>query len=85
MSSHPSTCITPPALAKRWASAPETVLALIASGDLEAFDARRPGSSRPRWRITPEAVAEFQRRRSGKSRPKPARRRRKDPNVTEFF
>lgn len=81
----PGKCFTPPALAKHWGSTPETILALIASGDLEAFDARRPGSSRPRWRIEPDAVEDFKRRRSTKPASKPVRRRRKDPNITEFF
>ena len=36
------------------------VMSLIAAGELAASDERRPGSKRPMYRITPEAIASWQ-------------------------
>lgn len=55
------------------------VLSWIKSGELEAFDVRRPGSKRASWRISSEAFECFKQKRSN-ARPgrddKPTRRRR---------
>lgn len=62
---NPTTCWTPPQVARRWGVKPERVLSLIRAGRLRAFVlpvvTHRPGAqSRPRFRITPEAVADFE-------------------------
>lgn len=65
---------TPPEVAKRLGVSPDTVRGWIASGALKAVNVAGPGK-RPSHRISPEALAEFERRRA----PEPAvvRRRRK--------
>ena len=70
-----ATALTPPKLAKEWACKPEKIITFINSGELRAFDVSlNPGTGRPRWRITPEAIAEFEVRRSAV---KPAAKRRR--------
>lgn len=54
-------CYTPPELAKKWRMTPEKIINLIRSGKLSGFDSSiNPGFGRPRFLITPEAVAEFE-------------------------
>ena len=58
------TYLSPPKLARRWGKKPQAVLALIKSGELRALDLRAAGAKVPRWRISPEALAEFEAKRS---------------------
>ncbi len=60
--------LTPPAVAKKYAVNVHRVLAWIAKGDLAAVNVG--DGSRPRWRIMPEALAEFERRRRRNRRPR---------------
>ena len=80
----PSGYSTPPELAKRWRIKSERVLAMIRRGELRAFDVSEPGSSRPRFRISPDAVIEYENRHAPTAPSKPSRRRR-DSTVTEYF
>ena len=69
--------LTPPAIARRYGVKPDKILAWIASGELAAINvAERPGG-RPRWRISPEAIAAFERRRSSRPAASPTTKRRK--------
>lgn len=61
-----------------------TVKRLIATGDLEAFNAA-PKDSRRLVRITPEAIDRFISRRSGKPKTKAQPRRSSTEGVIEFF
>ena len=79
-----SACLTPPDLAKRWHCTPETVIGAIRRGELRAFNLAGPGCSRPRWRIPPEAITEFELRRSAVVPVKPVKRTRRDSTVKEF-
>jgi hypothetical protein len=72
-------------VAERLAVDVECVLALIAAGTLTAIDVRRPGSKRPRWRITAEALADFETARTNRPTPPPARRQRRPQHVTTYF
>ena len=64
-------------LAKRWKVGIDQVLHLIASGKLIAIDMRNEGSKRPRWRISPAAVAAYEKPRASKApAPKGPRRRK---------
>ena len=69
------TFISPPALAKRYGVKPAKVLAWIASGELVAINTAERSTGRPRWQISPEAIADFERRRSSRPPTKPTRRR----------
>ena len=71
-----SNTYSPSDLAARYACKPETICAMIARGDLAAFDIGL-GTVRPRWRITQEAVDRFETARAAKSAPAAARRRRR--------
>ena len=52
-------------VAKRYTVGAHTVLAWIRNGDLKAIDVSRVGSmGRPRYKITEQALAEFEKRRS---------------------
>jgi len=78
--------VTPPALARHYGVSPDKIVGWINSGELAAINVAAKPNGRPRWRITAEAVIEFEQRRSSKPPITPTRRRRrKDPNVIEFF
>ena len=77
---------TPPQLATRLGVKPETIIRFIRRGELRAFDVSgRPGIGRPRFRIAVDAVIEFENKRSPATAARPARRRRKDPAIIEYF
>ena len=73
------TAQTPKQVSPRFVVKVDVVLAWIAAGELIATNVARPGSQRPRCRITEEAIEDFERRRSSRpqQKPKPAARRRK--------
>ncbi|RIK73292.1 MAG: hypothetical protein DCC68_25165 [Planctomycetota bacterium] len=68
--------LTPPEVAKRLGVSPETVIGWIRSGELKAANVGK-GKKRARYRIEPDALAEFQQRRSNAPENPPQRRRRK--------
>jgi hypothetical protein len=55
---------TPPEVARRYRVATKKVLAWIRKGELRALNLANRGCSRPRYSITPEALAEFERART---------------------
>lgn len=76
---------TPPELARRWRIKPDRIIRMIRRGELRAFNIAEPSSSRPRYRIPPDAIVEFENRRSGAETPKPRRRRRQPADVVQYF
>jgi excisionase family DNA binding protein len=69
--------LTPPQAAKQLGVSPETVIGWIRSGELKAANVGK-GKKRPRYRIEPEALAEFQRKKMPEVTPtQPVKRRRK--------
>ena len=77
---------TPPQLGKRWGIKPERVIAMIRSGELRGFDiSKTPGVGRPRYRVTPDAIIEFEQKRSGAVTRRATRRRKTQDNVIQFF
>jgi hypothetical protein len=78
---------TPNQLARRLGISIHSILALIKSGELRAVNWARVGSTRPRWRITPGALADFEARRSSKPTPPTERKKKpkKDPSFVEYY
>ncbi|MBN2291804.1 MAG: helix-turn-helix domain-containing protein [Pirellulales bacterium] len=77
---------SPKELAERYEVATDKVIAWIRSGELSAFDVgSKPGSQRPRYRISENAIESFEIARSIQPPTPRTRRRRRDPNVKEFF
>jgi len=76
---------SPPQVAEIMGVKPAKVIELIRAGLLPAYDVRSPTSSRPRYRITPEALTIFRNRRAAGPKAKAPRRRRKDETTIEFF
>ena len=77
---------TPPEVAKRYGVDPSRVITWIRNGELRAIDVSRRGAKRPRFRIDPSALLEFEAKRSATSSPKPTRRKRNHTaGVIEFF
>jgi Helix-turn-helix domain len=70
--------MTPPAIAKRLGIKPSKVLAWIRRGELLAINVVDRLGGRPRWRISPAALAEFERMRQAVPEVRGTRRRRKD-------
>lgn len=74
--------ITPPQLAKRYGCDPTKIIRAIERGDLAAINLAEPGTVRPRYRITPEAIAAFERSKmrhppAAAEQPAPRRPKRK--------
>lgn len=76
-------CYTPPEVGKLLKIAPESVIAMVRRGELLGFDVASPGSSRPRFRITEAALADFVARREIKTPPPTVRRKRKPAAVSD--
>lgn len=79
--------VTPRQLARHWGIHIDKVLAFIRSGTLAAFNVASPQSSRPRYRISDEAVQAFELERAAypsavKNEPPHSRRRRRRPSTT---
>ena len=55
-----ATYLTPPQLAEIYGVKPAKILAWISSGELAALNLAARGTSRPRYRISPEAIAQFE-------------------------
>lgn len=81
--------LTPPELATLWKCTPETIVSHIKAGRLRAFTLSPPGSRRPRWRIPPDAIVEFESRQAARppvtQQPKVRRSQRRDPGYVEYF
>jgi hypothetical protein len=81
--------LSPKEVAERHRVAPRKICRFIESGELVAINiASRLNGEKPRWRITPEALADFERRRSSSATAptkQPARRRRNESAVIQFF
>jgi hypothetical protein len=77
---------TPADLAKRWQCSPDAVLTLIRSRRLAAFSVSPPSSKRPRYRVTAQALADYEAGHQPCAPAKPAtRQRRRTDGVHEFY
>lgn len=73
-------------LAERYAVTGQTILAWIRRGELRAINVgRRPGAKKPRWRVTQEALADFELARTPAPPPPRTRRRRQQVEAVEFY
>jgi hypothetical protein len=63
---------TPPKIAERWRTKPETVIRLLQAGVLRGFTVSPPGTKRRRWRVS---IDELLRYESGEVTPAPTPRR----------
>jgi hypothetical protein len=81
------TKVTPPQLAKEWGLAPEKILTWIKTGQLQAINVATSPGGRPRFLIDRADVAAFELTRTVVTPPTPRSRprRRKSPDVIEFF
>jgi hypothetical protein len=71
-------------LARRYRVSPERVRTWIKRGELLAINTR-DRCGRPRFVITPEALAAFERRRQVTTPPPKATRRKKSSGVIDFY
>lgn len=75
--------LSPPKIAKRFGVKADTVRSWIHSGELRAINVAPSGSTKPSFRVSDEAIAEFQLKR-GTQPPAPTRRRRKPSAVKQY-
>lgn len=83
-----SSWFSPAQIARARAIRPSKILTWIHNGELEALNLATNRGGRPRWRISVEALAAFDRTRSNRAAlapAQPARRPRRAPDVIEFF
>lgn len=78
---------SPAEFAARHGCKVDKVLGWIDSKELAAINtAANPHGAKPRWRITEEAIADFERRRSTVvAAPSLSRKKRQDAEVIQFF
>ena len=70
------------ALMEKWGASEQTVLAVINSGELPAINIASRVGGRPRWRISDEAIAEFEASRTTTKPTPPAPRKRTNTQPT---
>jgi hypothetical protein len=78
--------LTPPEVARRYGVDPSKVIGWIKAGELRAIDVAQRRGGRPRYRILPADLAAFEARRAaGVTCKLTTRRRRTQPEVTQYF
>jgi excisionase family DNA binding protein len=85
MPAEPARGLTVADVAVRYRVSPDKVRRWIDRGELAAVNTADDPCGRPQLRITPEAVAEFERRRAGGKPARPTRRRRRPEAVVDFY
>ena len=80
------TASTPAEVATLWNCSVDHVLDLIRSKRLVGFSLSKPGSKRPRWRVSADAIAAYEAQNQAQVALKPTRRKRKrDEAVIQFY
>jgi hypothetical protein len=72
-------------LCERFAVGEHTVLAWIRLGDLRAIDVSRIRGRRPKWRVSAEALAEFEAARTPAPSPPQPRQKKQAADVITFY
>lgn len=75
---------SPPEVAERFRVKPGKILAMIRAGILAAVDMAMPGSRRPRFRISADAIREFEQRRAATGVVKIRRRKQQRRAVKSY-
>jgi Helix-turn-helix domain len=76
---------TPPQYAEEIGVSPDKVTGWIKRGELPAVNVADRVGGRPRWRIPPDAIVEFERRRAASPPAKRTRRVRRDPQIIDII
>jgi excisionase family DNA binding protein len=71
-------------VARRYRVSPDKVRGWIKRGELPAINTADTKCGKPRFVITPEALAEFERSRQAATPPKPVKRRKR-ANYVDYF
>jgi hypothetical protein len=71
-------------LARRWRISRDKIRSFVRRGELVAVNLATTLSGRPQWRVTPESVEKFERRRTSAPPPKPPRRKKR-ADLIDFF
>jgi transposase len=83
---NPAPGLTVREVARRYRVGEDKVRGWIARGEFRAINTATALCGRPRWVIPPEALAEFEKTRSGGPTPKPQpRRRRREQNSVDYY
>jgi hypothetical protein len=72
-------------VARRYRVAEDKVRGWIRRGELAAVNTAAVLCGKPRWVITPEALARFEAGRQAQTPPRPAPRRRRAPQMIDYF
>jgi hypothetical protein len=83
--SRPPRGLTVRDVAVRYRVGPDKVRGWIARGELRAINTAGVACGKPRWVITQESLAAFERRRVGGPAVKPAKRRKRQAEVTDYY
>jgi hypothetical protein len=75
MSPDPARYQTPPEIATKYGCKPETVIGWIRFGELKAIDVARRGAMKPRYRVSPQALEDFEKARAVVPRESPIKKR----------
>ena len=81
----PTAGLTVADVARRYRVSPDKVRAWIARGELAAVNTAAVLCGKPRWVVTPDALAAFERRRLAGVPAKPARRRSRRPALIDYY
>jgi hypothetical protein len=71
-------------LCRRWKVGADKVHAFLRRGELVGINVASTLSGRPQWRIAPEEVARFERRRASEPAPTQPRRRKRTQEVDYY-
>lgn len=72
-------------VARRYRVSPDKVRAWIARGELAAINTATVLCGKPRWVVTQDALAAFEKRRAGGPTPKPPRQRKRRLAMTDYY
>jgi hypothetical protein len=71
-------------LCRRWKVGADKIRGFLRRGELIGVNVATNLTGRPQWRITPESVERFEKRRTSAPPPKPQRRKRQ-PQLIDYY